>query len=236
MLIDLPTKNPADETRWRTKRPPMGLERPFQSHIDTIRAQADRLGAHADKGAHPHYARYARDIREAATHLSGVTDEFTAVGANRQQRGKVDLGRMLDDVATLIQPLAAARQITLEWPARQTAAPIVAGASLRVRQAILNVMSNALKFAPSESPVRVEMSEEDGRVSLAVSDTGPGIPDDDRARVFDRYERLTSEADGMGLGLSISRDYMRSIGGDIHVGDSRMGGATVILFFRKTEG
>jgi signal transduction histidine kinase len=84
-----------------------------------------------------------------------------------------------------------------------------------VRQVITNLLSNATKFAPLGSPIRVEVTATPTAVELAVVDRGPGIPREREGELFEMFSRLNSGTKGMGLGLFISRGIALAHGGDL---------------------
>jgi signal transduction histidine kinase len=93
----------------------------------------------------------------------------------------------------------------------------------RLEQVLINLLSNALKYGAGK-PVRVEVKWDGERARLAVVDQGLGLREEDRARIFERFERAISanEASGLGLGLYIAREVVQAHGGDISV-ESRLG-------------
>jgi signal transduction histidine kinase len=93
----------------------------------------------------------------------------------------------------------------------------------RLEQVLLNLLTNALKYGANK-PVRVELKEEGGQVHVSVTDQGVGLKEEDRSRIFERFERAisASEASGMGLGLYIAREIVQAHGGRISV-ESRLG-------------
>lgn len=108
----------------------------------------------------------------------------------------------------------------------------------RVRQVVDNLMSNAIKYTPTPGRIVVRASMEDAGddtdgdawATLEVSDTGPGIPEDQREAIFDEFSRLDehSPTKGHGLGLAIARGITRRLNGDLYVADSTAG-ATFVL-------
>jgi signal transduction histidine kinase len=89
---------------------------------------------------------------------------------------------------------------------------------LRVRQVLVNLLSNAAKFSPPGSTVTVELSSDARGIEVAVSDRCSGIHPDDRARIFERFQRAHDLPEGSGLGLYVARTIARAHGGDVTVG------------------
>jgi len=88
----------------------------------------------------------------------------------------------------------------------------------RIRQVVTNLLSNALKFTPPGGEVTLTLKAESDRAVIRVSDTGPGIPADEIAYVYDRFFRGRDvRAGGSGIGLTVARELVRAHGGDIHV-------------------
>jgi len=107
-----------------------------------------------------------------------------------------------------------------------------------LRQALINLVDNAIKFTPQGGNVSIRVSGRDGRAILDVSDTGPGIPTAARERIFDRFYRGDAEAAaGTGLGLSIAKGAVEANGGDLTLAHSSSGGTTFrITLARRSPG
>lgn len=102
--------------------------------------------------------------------------------------------------------------------------------SARVRQILDNLLSNAMKYTPSGGCVEVSLIQNAEDVRIDVSDTGPGIPQELHDRVFDEFFRVPgNSAQGVGIGLAISRRIARLLGGDLMVGERAGGGAKFTL-------
>jgi signal transduction histidine kinase len=103
----------------------------------------------------------------------------------------------------------------------------------KVQQILLNLLSNAVKFTPVRGSIRVVCAPKGEHVMIAVTDSGPGVPESKREAIFEPFVQLdrglTSTAQGTGLGLSISRDLARKMGGDLTVDAVPEGGARFTL-------
>jgi signal transduction histidine kinase len=98
------------------------------------------------------------------------------------------------------------------------------------------LMDNACRYAGPDGEVRISVAVAASRVSLAVEDSGPGIPEEERPRLFDRFHRATDKGQGAGLGLAIADSIARSTGGRWHVGDSALlGGARMEVSWRRHQ-
>jgi PAS domain S-box-containing protein len=97
---------------------------------------------------------------------------------------------------------------------------------LRLEQVVMNLIGNALKYG-SGAPVRVSLNSDDGKAVIEVVDGGPGIPETDLKRIFERFERAASmrHYGGMGLGLYVSREIVQAMGGTISAKNLPGGGA-----------
>lgn len=114
----------------------------------------------------------------------------------------------------------------------------VTGDVAALERIVTNLVSNAVKFSPKGSTVHVTVDGGD-RVHLTVDDEGPGVPAGERDRIFVRFFRGSGDAvvrtSGVGIGLSVVQDYVTKMGGQIHVGDSPVGGARFVVEFDRAE-
>jgi two-component system phosphate regulon sensor histidine kinase PhoR len=114
------------------------------------------------------------------------------------------------------------------------AAPLLVCAdAMRVEQVVSNLISNALKYAPRETPIEVSVTAADGRAVVSVRDHGPGIAGPERERVFERFYRSDSatagRTKGVGLGLFIARNLVEAMGGELGV-SSKLGEGSTFAF------
>lgn len=141
-------------------------------------------------------------------------------GVLRSRFQPVALAPLVDDALSLYEALAAERDITLSLRVGPGADGItVSGDRDLLFQAICNLLDNAIKFSPDGQPVHLELAAEERRARIRIRDQGPGIPADQRERVFDRLVRLDASrgSPGFGLGLSLVRGIAR-----LHDGDCRL--------------
>ena len=115
----------------------------------------------------------------------------------------------------------------------------IKGDVFRIRQILHNIISNAIKYTVEEGTITVDMTKENNKVRVAISDTGMGIPEEDINRIFERFYRVdkarSRKLGGTGLGLSIAKELMALHNGDITI-TSKVGvGTTVNLTFNEAE-
>jgi len=99
------------------------------------------------------------------------------------------------------------------------ALPLISGDPVELREAMNNLISNAIKYTPDGGSITLRLSSEDDRLFFSVSDTGMGIPADQQAAIFNKYFRakqaVASGVEGTGLGLSLVRDVVERHGGNV---------------------
>ncbi|WP_293716048.1 hybrid sensor histidine kinase/response regulator [Stenotrophomonas sp. UBA7606] len=179
---------------------------------------------------------YTQSIRRAGEHLLRLVND--ALDLARIEAGKLELQsqplelqQLLDDVRGLMEPLAQRRGLDFQLDNQAPARTRVVGDAMRLRQILLNLLGNAIKFT-SDGHVGLRIGLEPGGrgVWLEVSDTGPGISPEQRKRLFRRFEqadgaRTTARYGGSGLGLAICHELAMAMGGSIDV-DSALGEGT----------
>ena len=144
-----------------------------------------------------------------------------------------------DIVATALSRLNGAlalRQVTVDVPADL---PYVLAEPALIEQVLLNLLENALRYTPPTSSIEIAAQAGEGVIRLQVSDTGPGIAEAEREKVFQEFFRGSQARKGdggFGLGLSICRAVVRAHGGKIAIGERPGGGALVELTLPVTPG
>jgi two-component system sensor histidine kinase KdpD len=120
----------------------------------------------------------------------------------------------------------AADRVAVELPDQPVAA-LVDG--VQIERVLVNLVENALKFAPPETPVGVQVRSEDGELRISVSDGGPGVAPDDLERIFEPFEQGNASPSGSGLGLAIATGFAQANGGRVWADGSPDGGAVFTL-------
>ena len=149
----------------------------------------------------------------------------------------VDLGVLAAQAADRFAPVAETRRLTLSVRVPDEQIVIAASADL-VDRLIGVLVDNACKYAPEGGSVDVTVGLESGRASVTVDDSGPGIPADERQRIFDRFHRSVStstDAGGAGLGLAIGDAIVRATGGRLGVGTAPTGGARFTVSWSRAS-
>ena len=149
------------------------------------------------------------------------------------QPSGVALDTLAAQVAGELEPLAEARRIALRLERLESAA--LQGDAAALHALVRNLVDNAIRYTPAGGVVRLAAFTDGEHAMLQVEDTGPGIPPEERTRVFDRFYRLPgSSAEGSGLGLAIARQVAEAHGAEISLDDASGGqGLRVTVRFRR---
>jgi signal transduction histidine kinase len=159
-------------------------------------------------------------------------------GRVRLAMAEVDLAAVMRDAVSTVMPLARKKGLRLSW--QPAPLPRILGDREKLRQCLINLVNNAVKFTPAGGAVSVEARSLPGeRVALAVADTGIGIPSQHLPRVFDVFYQVdgssTREFGGAGLGLAIVRSYVEAHGGEVSV-ESIVGKGTTFTMVLPVAG
>jgi PAS domain S-box-containing protein len=182
----------------------------------------------------PRYAEYVRDIHGSATHLLSLVNDLldvTSIESGRRELHEelVSITRVIDDVLKIMQAAVTREQLTIVTRVPPNL-PDVRADPLALRQVLLNLLSNAVKFTRPDGRIEVSADVDgDGRLAIAVHDSGTGIPAQDIPKVLSGAARLTNpyvrSREGAGLGLPITKSLVELHGGRISI-DSQPGSGT----------
>jgi signal transduction histidine kinase len=202
-------KTPLTALHLRVQQLARALERPEPS-VATLRAK---------------FAVVDRQCRRLDRLVSQLLDVSRIVGGAAMELGEVDLGALTREVCAEMEELArgAGSTLSVRTPAR---GPVGHWDGARLERVIENLLTNAVKFGGSK-PIEIEVEERDGTARVTVRDQGIGIGPEDRARIFERFERAVSARHygGLGVGLWLCQQTAQAHGGRVEV-DSSLGGGS----------
>jgi signal transduction histidine kinase len=201
-------------------------------------------------GVYPLDVASLRSMHEETIRLSRLIDSLRELetiesGELRLELEEVDPLDIARRAVSLFAAQAGAKGIELSVSGGESGNRALLADRVRLGEVVDNLISNALKYSPGGSRVRVGVSAgpgEGGRgfVLISVDDSGPGIPAEERERVFERFYRLdrsrSQDSGGRGLGLAIASEIVKAHGGRIEVGDSELGGASFVVRLPESRG
>ena len=185
-------------------------------------AELGRTAAERAEKPDPKVSLHLKELEKETRRTVAQLQSFLSYAAGeRAPRIPRDPNELFRDALQLIKPMARMKELIVEE--RFGEPPRVVCDPFAVRQLLLNLLLNALDFARSRIVVTTSRTE-DGAVELSVADDGPGVPEGDRSRIFQRF--VTTRPGGNGLGLSTSREIAEVHGGSLSLSDTPGGGAT----------
>ncbi len=185
--------------------------------------------------AEPDHSRLLEVIAQESERLTRIVGDILL--ANQLDAGRlrltdqvVDLGRLVRDVVEEVEAsLAGDEGISLDLAAPDSLAPVTADED-RLRQVLLNLLDNAVKYSPDGGRIEVEVQQRESGVRITVRDKGLGIPHAEQQRIFGKFYRLdpqqTRGVGGTGLGLYICRELVRQMAGRLSVTSREGEGST----------
>ena len=213
----------------------------LRTPLTSIMGNADNLLAGGESMDRDTRRRLYSDIYTDAQWLTGMVENL--LSASRMEDGSLKLNmntELMDDmIAEAVRRLGRRLDgFTLDLRPSGSLLFVQADARLIV-QVIINLLDNAVKYAPAGTAITIGTREEGGNVLVFVADEGPGIPEDQKPRVFDLFwsgNNLTGDSRrGLGLGLALCQSIMKAHSGTITVRDNTPRGAVFELTFPKAE-
>mgnify|MGYP000067067058 CR=1 FL=1 len=212
----------------------------LRTPLNGIIGYADAVDGGALPGDADRYARIISEMGGSARHLLELINQVLDCAALENDSVQIapETVRVADavrDAFGIVSMQAAEKCLDTNSVSAGINASVRADPT-RLRQVLVNLLQNAIRYTPAEGAIGVDASRErdaDGRpwIAVAVWDTGPGVPAEKHEAIFDAYNQLSSEAyiaeqkNGVGLGLAISRQLVELMGGDLSVENRARGGA-----------
>lgn len=203
----------------------------LRNALAAVYGWSEMLVRKKDPATVPHAAF---EVLGSATHAIGLINDLLDLSRLDEDRLRpnirtVDPLSMARRAITRVTPAADQKGVSLRLVATPELPNCATDAS-RVEQILINLLGNAIKYAPGQSAVRVSIAPGSERVVYRVEDDGPGVPPADVERIFDIYVTKTDEETrGLGLGLPISRRLARLLGGELRAVSRRGEGGCFIL-------
>jgi len=194
--------------------------------------------------SHDRYIHYAKDIHASGAHLLSLINDVLDIA--RIETGKIDLREeplALDDVIAacfrMVRPRAEEKNVALEQQMQVTGV-VMRGDERVIKQSLLNVLSNAVKFTPEGGRVTTHVDRDrDGGLLVKVSDTGIGIAEEHLTAVLEPFRQVdssfTRRYEGTGLGLPLTKGFMELHGGSLFIESEPGKGTQVILNFPRNR-
>ena len=172
-------------------------------------------------------------IERIAKNLS--VDARLGAGSFTEGFVEISVAQLLSELEADLSSLAQQRDLALRFEIRPGTPPAFTGALLLARQALENLITNAIKFSPPNGTVSVTALQEGAAVRFEVTDQGPGVPEAEQGVLFERFRRSTdqpaSKPPGLGLGLSIVSRVAKVHGGAVGIANGANGGSTFWIAF-----
>lgn len=206
-----------------------GISHDLKTPLTSIKGFAAQLVEDPDMSRDDRLYRYSL-IRSEARRLRDMIDNLLSM--TKLESGPMDLKMEVMYVEEVIGTVVALARTQIESHPIQAQVDLdvseIQVDAILLNQVLFNLIHNAVKYSPVGSQILVQAHNREGQVEICVHDHGPGIPDKDRARVFEKFVRLegTRNMEGTGLGLSIAKMVVEMHGGTIFV-EGRQGGGSI---------
>jgi two-component system sensor histidine kinase HydH len=166
-------------------------------------------------------------IRGELHRLESIVDHFLRLaGPSELDVESVEVARIVSHVSDLLRPEAAAREIQITTQV-EPALPLIRADPVRLTQALMNLVINAMQAVERQGKIEVSANQVEAAILVKVTDSGPGIPQEKLASIFDPY--FTTKSEGSGLGLWIAQQIATAHGGSIQAQNGTSGGAVFAM-------
>jgi len=187
-----------------------------------------------------HYREYADLIHQSGSHLHGIIGDIldlTKIEAVKVELKEepVDVNKLIEEILTMLSDVAAKNNVTISRKGQQADLPELCCDQMRIKQVVLNLLGNSIKFSESGIVTVLGLMSDEGGFQIRVSDTGIGIPPDELDHITDSFYQagVTPEhtKSGTGLGLTITKKIVKMHGGRMDIASTVGEGTTVTVHF-----
>ena len=189
-------------------------------------------------GIFPTDAATLKSVHEETLRLSRLIDtlrELEVIESGRLELHleDVDLGLLASQAAALFAGRLQDKGLSLSLPPAEPAVPPIKVDRLRLGEVVYNLLANAVRHTPEGGRIRISIDRSEEFTVFKVEDSGPGVPEEEREKIFERFYRIdkarSAARGGSGLGLSIAREIVRAHGGSLTAEASDLGGAAFLV-------
>ncbi len=210
----------------------------FRTPLSAIQTSAILIGKQNEPGKEEKREKYVKQIKKNVKHLVVILNDFLSL--SKLEEGKVTTNRevfdLIDFSKTLIEEISITTREgqSIQFSASKNTHSLYLDQKL-TRHILMNLLSNAIKYSPDNTTISFNIEENDRFVTIAVSDQGIGIPEEEQKNMFERFFRAKNvhNIEGTGLGLNIVKQYVTLMGGSIDFKSEPNKGTTFWVKFPK---
>ncbi|GAB5468767.1 MAG: sensor histidine kinase [Rhodospirillales bacterium] len=213
------------------------LSHEFNQPLTAMRSYADNAAAFLERGQTDRVESNLTAIGKLIDRTAELSRHLRSFARRPQIEARpVSLTAVVKESLTLLEGQIAKAGVTLDLDLSSDSL-WVRGGHVRLQQVVVNLLSNALDAVRQTAEAKIALSTAlaDGRVSVRVEDSGPGLPLEDPERIFDPFFTTKEVGQGLGLGLSISFNIVKDFGGSLEAGSSPLGGARFLVTLQAAE-
>jgi signal transduction histidine kinase len=203
-----------------------GFAHEMKNALTVVLGFAELARTAAEKAkTEPRVTSHLKELENETRRTVAQLQSFLSYASGEKvPRRPQDLNELVADALQMVRPMARIKDLQVDQAGGEP--PRVDADPFAIRQLLLNVLLNALDFAQGRIAIATRRAP-DGRAEVTIADDGPGVPEKDRERIFQRF--VTTRPGGNGLGLSTSRDIAEAHGGTLTLQETPGGGATFVL-------